>query len=237
MMVHSAQTEAWIGMEIGNRIGVSLKRISQSYDYSIPTVVITEVVVGNDLLAFKNPTKPIGRSYTSKEVERLRSNGFHVSRLIHGYRRVVPSPNPKKIIQTDLIKYLLRGKRIVIACGGGGIPLVDKNSKLRYVDAVIDKDRASGLLAKEIGAGRLIILTNVDGAYINFGKKNQERLGKTKVAQMEKYLDLGFFEEGSMKPKVESCIDFVKATGKRAEIGDMSDPLGVISNRHTVIVP
>lgn len=238
LAILTAQTEAWIGLEISNKISVALRKANVARNHSIPAVVLTDVLVSNDPDAFKNPSKPIGRFYNEKEAELLRKKGLSVKKLIHGYRRVVPSPHPKTILQKDLIEYLLKGRHIVIACGGGGIPLIDSYGRLEYVDAVIDKDRASGLLAKEIKADRFIILTNVDGAYINFGKKNHELLKRIKAVKIREYLDLGYFEDGSMGPKVESCIDFVKSTGKMAEIGNMSNPEDItLQKRHTIVIP
>lgn len=236
--VLTAQTEAWIGMEIRNKIAVALDRITGIQNYSIPTVVLTDVIVENGIKAFTNPTKPIGRFMKKKEADVLSRKGFVMHKLIHGYRRVVPSPMPKEIIQAGLIKKLLQDKRIVIACGGGGIPMRTVSGRLEYADAVIDKDRSSALLAKEINADRFLILTDVDGVYLDFGGKSQRLLRKTSSAELRNYLDAGYFEEGSMKPKVESCIYFVVSTRRNAGIGNISRPEGAISmKRLTVITP
>jgi carbamate kinase len=234
----TAQTEAWIGIEIGNRISRALNRIRRSYGYSVPTVVLTNVIVADDREAFRNPTKPIGRFLSRNEAASARKDGFVVKKLMHGYRRVVPSPSPSSIVQKELVKSLLRERHIVIACGGGGIPMKSVSGRLDYVSAVIDKDRSSALLAKEIGADRFLILTNVEGAYLDFGTKKQRLLGRTSAGEMEQYLRRGCFEEGSMRPKVESCVYFAKATGKCAGIGSMSDPGSAISlKRLTLVTP
>ncbi len=236
--VLTAQTEAWIGTEIGNSIAAALQSPAGSLRYSIPTVVLTYVIVRSGRKAFSNPTKPIGRFMEREEAEAMRSKGFAVRKLIHGYRRVVPSPNPKEIIQAGLIERLLRDRRIVIACGGGGIPMRRVSGRLEYADAVIDKDRTSALLASEINADRLIILTDVDGVYLDFSSKSRRLLRKASTSELRKYAKAGYFEEGSMKPKVESCIYFVDSTKRDAAIGNISRPEDAISMRNaTVITP
>lgn len=238
LAILTAQTEAWIGMEIGNKIANALKKLNPKYGNSIPTVVLTEVIVNGSAKEMDNPTKPIGRFYTEKEAAELKKRGLTVKKLINGYRRVVPSPTPKEIVQKDVIERLLKDKRIVISCGGGGIPVTSSYGRLEYVDAVIDKDRASALLAKEIGADKFFILTNVDGVYLNFKKRNQEFVKRIKSKKLNDYLKSGQFEEGSMKPKIESCIDFAESTKRSAGIGNMANPNDVLSlKKLTIITP
>ena len=237
LAVLTAETQAWIGSVIKEELERELSK-SKGADNDIVDVVITEAVVDRGDKAFSDPTKPIGRFYTAREAAIGRKQGLVIKKLIGGYRRVVPSPTPKRIAQIDIIQRLLKEGRIVIACGGGGMAVSHNAGKLEYVDAVIDKDRASALLAKEIGADKLFILTNVDGAYLNYRKKGEELIRKITAAELKKYLKKGQFEEGSMKPKVESCIDFVESTKKSAGIGNLGNPREVLLlKKLTLITP
>ena len=238
LAILTAQTQAWIGMSIEMSIARALKGQNGSDDYSIPEVVLTKVIVDKSDAAFRNPTKPIGRFYTKSEYERLAKQGFAMKKLIKGYRRVVPSPRPKEIVQKPMILELIRSGHIAIACGGGGIPVIRSKNGLSFADAVIDKDKASALLAKEIKADRFIILTNVDGIYLNFKKRDQKFIGRTTARNLKEYLRLGYFESGSMEPKVSACIDFVDATHNSAGIGNINKPWQAISMKKlTVITP
>lgn len=237
LAVLTAETQAWIGTEIKNSINIALSKAKKDPE-DIVEVVITEAEVDRNSKEFDNPTKPIGPFYTAKEAAQGKRHGLVMKKLIGGYRRVVPSPIPKKIIQMEMIKKLLKQGKIVIACGGGGMPVSYTKGKQEYVDAVIDKDRASALLAKEINADKFFILTNVDGVYLNYKKKNQKFLKKVSAKKLKQYLKDGQFEEGSMKPKVESCIDVVESTKRSAGIGSMSNPNHVFSlKKLTVIMP
>jgi carbamate kinase len=236
LAVLTAETQAWIGTAIRERIDKELSRSKARAD-DIVEIVVTEAIVDRNSMAFSNPTKPIGRFYDAKEASIERRHGFVIKKMTGGYRRVVPSPVPKRIVQMDLIQRLLEDDRIVIACGGGGIPVTaSRSGKLKYVNVVIDKDRASALLAKEIGASKFFILTNVDGVYLNYKKKGQELIGEITTGRLREHLKKGQFEEGSMKPKVESCIDFVESTRKIAVIGNISNPKGVISLRQSTMI-
>lgn len=159
-----------------------------------------------------------------------------IKKLIGGYRMVVPSPVPKKIIQMAQIKKLLKDGKIVIACGGGGMAISYSKKKMKYINAVIDKDRASALLAKEIHADRFFILTNVDGVYLNYKKRGQKLISEITAARLKEYLKKGYFEEGSMKPKVESCIDFTESTSKPSAIGSISNPSDVFSLKKSTLI-
>ena len=238
LAVLTAQTQALIGVRIENALANALKRINKRYNYSIPEVVITEVVVDKSDKAFKNPSKPIGKFYTKADARAAARRGFVIKKLIGGYRRVVASPQPKTIVQRGLIQELLKERKIVIACGGGGVPVIKGPKGLRYAEAVLDKDRTSALIAEEVKADMLIMLTNVDGAYLNFKKKNQRLIGSVVVKELRKYLRDGQFEAGSMKPKVEACVDFVSKTKKKAGIGNLNNPEAVISlKKLTLITP
>lgn len=184
-------------------------------------VIPTMVEVDPDDPAFKNPTKPIGPFYT-KEVadQKKRKLGWDiVEDASRGYRRVVPSPLPKSVLQLELIKKTIDMDAIVIACGGGGIPVMKKeNGVIEGLEAVIDKDRSSALLSGSLGVDMFIISTEADQAYLNFKKPNMQGIRKENVETMEKYMEEGHFAPGSMKPKVESVISFIKNGGKHALI-------------------
>jgi carbamate kinase len=192
-----AQTQA----EIGALIAAELRA------YATPACVLTHVRVAADDSAFDRPTKPIGPFYSAEQAEQLqRERGWAmVSDANRGHRRVVPSPQPLEVVELDMIKRLSEGA-VVIACGGGGIPVVRRGDRLAGVDAVIDKDRASALLAQGLDADRLVILTEVPAVYRRFGEPEQEELrelSRGKAAAL-----LPELAEGSMRPKVEAALAF-----------------------------
>ena len=237
LSVLTAETQAWIGTVIKERLNAQLTRLRKGPS-GIVEVVLTEVIVDSKDKAFGNPTKPIGRFLSAKQAAIASRQGIAVKKLIGGYRRVVPSPTPKRIVQIRQIGDLLKENRIVIACGGGGMPVSDSSGKLKYLEAVIDKDKASSLLAIGLKADRFFILTNVDGAYLNYKKRGEKLISKASARQVREYLKEGQFEEGSMKPKVESCADFAESTHKSAGIGNLGNPRGVLSLRKlTLITP
>jgi carbamate kinase len=190
---------------------------------SVATIV-TQILVDINDPAFENPTKPVGTFYLKEEAELLaRSNNFIFKEdpRKRGWRRVVASPKPIEIINKRIIRDLSKKGIIVIASGGGGIPVYrDKNKQLQGIEAVIDKDLASALLAKEIGADDFFILTDVPKVYLNFNKPDQKALDVLTVAQAKKYLAEGQFAAGSMGPKILAAIDFVENGGKETIITD-----------------
>jgi len=200
-----AQTQA----EIGALIAAELR---PALDGNEPACVLTHVSVAPDDPAFNRPTKPIGPFYSAEQGEQLeRERGWAmVSDANRGHRRVVPSPEPLAIVELEVIRRLAEGGTVVIACGGGGIPVVRRGDRLVGVDAVIDKDRASALLARGLEAGRLLILTEVPAVYRNFGEARQEEIPKLSLAEAEKLLPE--LAEGSMRPKVEAALTFGGAT-------------------------
>lgn len=183
--------------------------------------MVTQVLVDEDDPAFEHPTKPIGPFLTREEAEdrRRRFGWTIVEDAGRGWRRVVASPRPRRIVQRDMIREAALEGHIVIAAGGGGIP-IKKGPKGDYegVEAVIDKDRTSSVLASNIGADLLIILTAVDAVYLNFGTPEQETLGAVTLAECKRYLDGGHFPAGSMGPKVEAIYDFLRSGGRRGLI-------------------
>lgn len=183
---------------------------------------ITQVLVDINDPAFQNPTKPIGRFYLKEEADLLaKSNGwiFTEDPRKRGWRRVVASPKPIDIMNKKVIKDLVKKGNIVIAAGGGGVPIYrHTNNYLEAIEAVIDKDLASSLLAREISADVLFIVTDVPKAYINFNKQNQKALDSITVEEAKKYYAEGQFPAGSMGPKILAAIDFVENGGKEAVI-------------------
>ncbi len=209
-------------------IGYMIERIVRNVlnKYGIRKNVITMVTlveVDKNDPAFKNPSKRIGKTYTKKEAERLSQEKNWIfkssSKVKDGYQRVVPSPAPIEIINKETIELLVNNGNIVIAAGGGGIPVYyDEEGNVRTLDAVIDKDRASGLLAKNICADELYILTDVSFIYKDYGLPTQEKLEFLNYADTMKYLDAGTFAEGTMEPKIRACLDFIKSGGKKSVI-------------------
>jgi carbamate kinase len=180
--------------------------------------LLTHVLVAEDDPAFEEPTKPVGPFYGEEQARELeQGRGWQV---VHdagrGWRRVVPSPQPLEVVELEAIRALLGSGAIVVACGGGGIPAARRGAHLAGVDAVIDKDRASALLARELGAERLVILTEVPAVYGNFGTERQEELHELSVDRAEALLP--GLAAGSMRPKVEAAVDFVRATAHEALI-------------------
>lgn len=182
--------------------------------------IITQTLVDINDSAFTNPTKPIGNFYTKEDalkIEKEKGYSF-VEDAGRGYRRVVPSPKPIDIIEKNSIAKNLSNNTIVIAAGGGGIPVIKENNALKGIAAVIDKDLTSSLLAKEIDADTLLILTAIEKVYINFNKENQIALNELTVDDALKHIKNEEFAKGSMLPKVEACIEFVKNNPKRKAI-------------------
>ena len=183
--------------------------------------VVTQVLVDEADAAFREPTKPIGPFLSREEAERRRDVlGWQVREDSgRGWRRIVPSPKPIKVIQRDMIREAARAGHIVVACGGGGIP-IKKQADGQYagIEAVIDKDLTSSVLATDIGAGLLVILTAVPQVYINFGKPNQQALGAVTLEELERLREEGHFAPGSMGPKIEAVIHYLREGGRRALI-------------------
>ena len=184
--------------------------------------LITQVLVDEKDPAFKNPTKPIGSFYTSEEAKILeKDKGYKfIEDAGRGYRRVVPSPEPKDIIEKNVIKQLVDNDNIVIAVGGGGIPVVktDKIELLSGVDAVIDKDKSSALLANLIDADKLLILTAVDKVYLNYNTDKQIGLNNLRAKDIKNYIKSNQFAKGSMLPKIEACLRFVEESDDKVAI-------------------
>ncbi len=218
--VCGAMSQGMIGYLIQQELANFLKESGLGKNV---VTLLTRVLVDHNDPAFKNPTKPIGPYYSEVEAKRLirEKDWSMVYQAGKGWRRIVPSPSPQGIVEIDSIKALLLKNIIVICAGGGGIPVIRKNGKLVGVEAVIDKDLTSSLLAIELNADMLVILTDVEGAAIYYGTPRQYFLGNVTVSEIRKYLKAGYFPPGSMGPKVLACIRFVESTGKPAVIAKL----------------
>ena len=213
----NAMSEGYIGYHLQQSITNELKK---RFINKNCVSVITQVIVDKNDNAFLEPTKPIGNFYTKEESERLslENNYIYKEDAGRGYRRVVASPEPIDIVEKESINSLINAGNIVIAVGGGGIPVVNDNGILTGVDAVIDKDLSSSLLARLIDFDMLLILTNVEKVCLNYNKDNEIGLDTLSVDDALKYIDDGEFAKGSMLPKIKACISFVKETNKQAII-------------------
>ena len=213
--VLGAQTEGMIGYMIEQELG-NLLPIEVPF-----ATILTMVEVDPEDPAFQNPTKPIGPIYTQEDAKLLETEKGWVMKPDGEYwRRVVPSPEPHRIFEMRPIHWLLEKGTIVICAGGGGIPTIfNSEGNLEGVEVVIDKDRASSLLAFELEADLLIMATDADGVYLNWGSDSAEKISTTTPDEIEKHE----FEAGSMGPKVEAACDFVRRTGQRAVIGALAD--------------
>lgn len=182
--------------------------------------IVTQVLVEGDDPAFQNPNKPIGGFLDEDVARRFEADGWPVVEDAgRGWRRVIASPEPKEILEENAIRMAVEDGWIVIAVGGGGIPVVrNQKGELRGVPAVIDKDRASSLLAQRLGADLFVISTAVEQVALNYNKPNQQLLDRMTVAEARRYLDEGHFAPGSMKPKIEACLSFLEAGGSEALI-------------------
>ncbi len=202
-----AMSQGYIGYHLQNAIQHELKTREINKTCAC---IVTQVLVDHNDEAFKNPTKPIGKFYTEEEAKKIADSKNVVFKedAGRGYREVVASPKPKKIIEENVIQAVLDSGNVVICCGGGGIPVIEQAGLLQGVNAVIDKDFASELVAERFNADYLFILTAVERVAINFGKENQEDLESLTIERAEKLIAEGQFAPGSMLPKVEACLKF-----------------------------
>ncbi len=219
MDVAGAMTQGWIGYMIQQCLHNALARRGHPAAGRIATVV-TQVIVDRDDPAFQAPSKPVGPFYSAAEAQRLRYTGVRlVEDSGRGWRRVVASPQPRAIAEIGAIRTLMADGLIVIAGGGGGTPVIaEPDGSLTGVEAVIDKDLAGALLAEQVGAARLLILTDVEQVALHYHEPAQQNLGRLTPAQARAYLDAGYFAQGSMGPKVQAALNFVEAGGREAII-------------------
>ncbi|MFI8741954.1 carbamate kinase [Stutzerimonas zhaodongensis] len=221
--VLGAETEGMIGYIIEQELGNLLP-------FEVPfATLLTQVEVDAADPAFKHPSKPIGPVYSREDADRLaREKGWHIAADGERFRRVVPSPRPKRIFEIRPIRWLLEKGSVVICAGGGGIPTVYKQGgRLEGVEAVIDKDLCSALLAEQLEADLLVIATDVDGVYLDWGTPQQHRINEAHPDQLE----LLGFAAGSMGPKVQAACEFARNTGKAAVIGSLADIEAIVQGR------
>ena len=210
-----AMSQAYIGYDLQNALREELFNRGIT-DIPVATM-ITQVRVNEDDPAFNNPSKPIGKFFNEEQAKMMEEKYGYIMKedAGRGYRRVVASPKPVEIVEQDAINSLVDANKIVICCGGGGIPVTLQGDHLKGSSAVIDKDFASCLLAKELDADMLIILTAVEKVAVNFGKENEKWLDEMTVAEAQKYVDEGQFAPGSMLPKVQAAMDFASSGAER----------------------
>jgi len=213
MSVCVAMSQGYIGYDLQN----ALREEMLNRGLNVPvSSIISQVVVDKNDPAFKNPTKPIGSFYSKKEAEEMIQKGYILKEDAgRGYRRVVASPKPVDIVEKETIKALLNSGQLVIAVGGGGIPVIKDGNHLKGANAVVDKDFASSKLAQLIDADFLVILTAVEKVAINFGKENEMWLDELTIDEAKKYIEQGHFAPGSMLPKIEAAIEFVNSGSNR----------------------
>ncbi|OYS58670.1 carbamate kinase [Limosilactobacillus reuteri] len=209
-----AMSQGYIGYHLQQSLENELHR--RWMNKSVATIV-TQIAVDPNDPAFENPSKPVGDFYTKEQADEIaKEKGYSFKEDAgRGYRQVVPSPLPMKIMELDSIKTLIDADKLVIAGGGGGVPVIITDKGLEGVPAVIDKDRSSTLLADKIDADKLIILTAVDHVYVNYGKPDEKALKTLNVAEAQKYMKEGQFAAGSMLPKIEACLSFVEGHPER----------------------
>ncbi|MFW5795434.1 MAG: carbamate kinase [Bacillota bacterium] len=230
-----AQTQGFIGYMIQN----SLLNVFREKNLNIEsTALVTQVLVDEADPAFDFPSKPVGPFFSREHAEKMQENKKEkwIEDSGRGWRRVVPSPEPLKIIEKDIINDLIKNNKVVIASGGGGIPVVEKNNRIQGVEAVIDKDKAGCILAQDTKSDFFFILTDVDNVMINYGSRSEKALGRTSISQMESYLSEGQFGKGSMAPKVESALKFVKEGGKKSVITSLDKAVSAFKGKAGTII-
>ena len=231
--VCSAMSQGYIGYDLQNAIRTEL--LNRGI-YKTVSTVLTQVVVDPYDEAFYHPTKVIGRVMTKEEAEEEEKKGNHVTEVEGVYRRIVASPKPMDIVEIDAISALSDADQVVIACGGGGIPVLAQNNRLQGASAVIEKDLAAGKLAELLDADMLVILTSVDKVCLNYGKEDEVKLDTLSLADAKKYLAAGEFGEGTMAPKIEAAIDFIGESAIRSvlvtklnkEAGEITGGMGTL---------
>ena len=234
--VCGAMSQGYIGYHIQQCLKYALNKTNRN----IPVVTVaTQMIVEANDPAFKNPTKPIGPFYSEAEAKQLEKEKGYIMREDsgRGYRRVVASPLPRKIVEIDAVKELW-DHAIVITCGGGGIPVIEKpNGTLEGTAAVIDKDFAAELLAEQVDADILMILTEVEKVALNFNKPNQQELDHISLAEAAEYVEEGHFPPGSMLPKVEAAMKFVRAfPQKRAIITSLDKAVEALEGKTVTVL-
>jgi len=223
-----AMTQGHIGWMLQNRLSYHLSAMGRPAIGSVAAVVTQTEVDPNDP-EFRSPSKPVGPFYTADEARRLMAEkGYQMGEMRphadRGWRRLVPSPKPLDIVEKDVIKILVASGVLLIASGGGGVPVARTPSGvLRAMEGVIDKDLAAVVLARTVGASRLLILTDISEVLLHYGTAREEPLTTVTCSRMERYLADGHFGDGSMRPKVQAAVDFVRSGGQSATIASLNE--------------
>lgn len=233
-----AMSQGYIGYHLQQSIGEEMRKRGIKREIA---AVVTQVLVNKDDVAFKNPTKPVGSFFTEDEAKKLAKNNGYIMKedAGRGWRRMVPSPEPIKIVESNMLKSLVDSKFVVITAGGGGIPVIDKGNGvlLEGVPAVIDKDLAAALVGEIVDADMLIILTTVEKVCINFNKSTEKGLDTLTIKESEQYIKECQFAPGSMLPKVKAAVKFVNSKkGRRAIITSLDKAIDGIEGRTGTIV-
>ena len=227
MSVCTAMSQGYIGYDLQNAIRAEL--LNKGI-YKPVSTILTQVVVDPYDEAFYKPSKVIGRVLTEEEAEAEEKKGNHVVKTEGGYRRIVAAPKPMDIVEIDAVKALSDADQIVVACGGGGIPVLMQDNNLKGASAVIEKDLAAGRLAELLDADQLIILTSVEHVCLNYGTANEQPLDEMTVEEAKQYMDEGQFEEGTMLPKIQAAIDYIGNSAVRSVlIANLEEALDGVS--------
>ena len=230
-----AMSQGYIGYDLQNEMREEM--LDRGIDVGVATV-LTQVEVDPEDPAFRHPTKPIGSFVAKEEAEAITAEKGYVfvEDARRGYRRVVPSPLPKRIVELELVEQLVAAGNIVITVGGGGIPVVETDDGLEGVDAVIDKDRACALLARELHADRLVILTAVERVCLHYRTPDERALESLTLQECERYMAAGEFPPGSMQPKIEACMEFVRSCGSTALITSLEKAADALAGKTGTII-
>lgn len=226
--VCGAQIQGMLGYSLQQAIDNRLKE--KGVNKQVVTI-LTQVIVDDSCTSFENPTKPVGLYYPEFKARKLMERGIQMIRDKKGYRRVVASPMPESIVEVEAIKKLVHAGIIVIAAGGGGIPVVRKSGLLIGVEAVVDKDLTGTLLAAAVGAETFLILTDIEKVALFYGKENQVDIDEMTANEAERYIKEGHFGKGSMEPKVLAAVRFIRSGGKQAIISSLNKALPAIEGR------
>lgn len=229
LAVCGALSQGYIGYDLQNEIRAEL--LNRGIFKTVATI-ITQVSVDPFDRAFSKPSKVIGRYMTKEEAEAEEAKGNPVICEEKGYRRIVAAPKPLDIYEIDAVRVLSDAGQVVIACGGGGVPVLAQGTKLRGASAIIEKDMAAAKMAHLLDSDTLLILTEIDKVYLNFGKENQTAIDSMTVKEAEEYIEEGQFGKDTMLPKIEAAIEFVSAgSGRRAIIADLKDALAALQGK------
>lgn len=230
MSVCSAMSQGYIGYDLQNAIRTEL--LNRGI-YKTVSTILTQVTADPYDEAFYHPSKIIGRVMNEEEAEAEEKKGNHVVKVADGYRRIVAAPKPIDIVEIDAVRALSDADQVVIACGGGGIPVLTQDNTLKGASAVIEKDLAAGKLAELIDADMLVILTSVEKVCLNYGSSNEKALDSMTVAEAEQYMEEGHFGEGTMLPKLQAAVEFIGNSAVRTvlitQIGKATDDVNELT--------